>query len=142
MISRRDFRIIMLYQFKLNHSSAEAAHNLALAFGSESPSEKTVKCWFAKFASGDFDIEDTSGRGRRLSLDDEALRAAVESKHDTTTRVLATYFDVHHTTVVKHLPSIGMVMKIQNWTTHELTDAQRSTRYTICSNLLVRQKKN
>ncbi|EYC15576.1 hypothetical protein Y032_0036g3223 [Ancylostoma ceylanicum] len=106
----------MLYEFKLNHSAAEAARNLALAFGSESPSERTVRCWFAKFASGDFDLEGRTGRGRRVSLDDEALRAAVESKPDTTTRVLAADFGVHHTTSVKHLASIGMVKKIQKWT--------------------------
>ncbi|EYC32879.1 hypothetical protein Y032_0002g1143 [Ancylostoma ceylanicum] len=138
MMSRRDFRMIMLYEFKLSHSAAETAHNLALAFGSESPSERTMRCWFAEFASGDFDLEEKAGRGRRVSLDDEALRAAVESKPDTTTRVLAADFGVHHTTVVKHLASIGMVKKIQKWTPHDLTDDQRSTRYTICPNLLVR----
>ncbi|EYC39412.1 hypothetical protein Y032_0657g1245 [Ancylostoma ceylanicum] len=136
MMSRRDFRM-----FKLNHSAAEAARNPALAFGSESPSERTVRCWFVKFASGDFELKEEAGRGRRVSLDDVALRAAVGSKPDTTTRVLAADFGVRHTTVVKHLASISMVKKIQKCTPHDLTDDQRSTRYTICSNLLVRQKK-
>ncbi|EYC04868.1 hypothetical protein Y032_0085g1839 [Ancylostoma ceylanicum] len=49
-----------------------------------------------------------SGFPTAVSRDDEALRAAVESKPDTTTQVLAANFDVHHTTVVKHLASIGM----------------------------------
>ncbi|EYC26089.1 hypothetical protein Y032_0011g1552 [Ancylostoma ceylanicum] len=57
MMSQRDFRTMMLYEFKLNHSAAEAARNLDLAFGSESPFERTTRCWFAKFASGDFDLE-------------------------------------------------------------------------------------
>ncbi|EYC22487.1 hypothetical protein Y032_0017g3379 [Ancylostoma ceylanicum] len=138
MRSRRDFRMIMLYESKLNYSAAEAARNQAVAFGPESPSERKVRCWFAKFASGDFDLEEKAGRGRRVSLDDEALGAAVESKSDTTTRVLAADFDVHRTTVVEHLASIGTVKKIQKWTPHDLTDDQRSTRYTICPNLLVR----
>ncbi|EYC22951.1 hypothetical protein Y032_0016g3034 [Ancylostoma ceylanicum] len=86
MVSRRDFRVIMLYEFKLSHSAAEAARNMALAFGTDSASERTVRCWFAKFSSGDFDLEDKPGRGRRMSLDDQALRAAVETKPDTTTR--------------------------------------------------------
>ncbi|EYC04423.1 hypothetical protein Y032_0088g2196 [Ancylostoma ceylanicum] len=128
----------MLYEFKLNLSAAEAARDLALAFGSESPFARTVMCWSAKFASGDFDLEENAGRGRRMSLDDEALRAAAESKPDTTTGVLAADFDVHHTTVVRHLASTGIVKTIQKWTPHDLTDDQRSTRYTICSNLLVR----
>ncbi|EYC39717.1 hypothetical protein Y032_0643g1057 [Ancylostoma ceylanicum] len=85
MVSRRDFRVIILYEFKLSHSAAEAAHKIALAFGTDSPSERTVRCWFAKFSSGDFDLEDKPGRGRRMSLDDQALRATVETKPDTTT---------------------------------------------------------
>ncbi|EYC39682.1 hypothetical protein Y032_0644g1069 [Ancylostoma ceylanicum] len=88
MVSRRDFRVVMLYEFKLNHSAAEAARDIALAFGTDSPSERTVMCWFAKFSSGDFDLEDKPGRGRRMSLDDQALRAAVETNPDTTTRTL------------------------------------------------------
>ncbi|EYC42354.1 hypothetical protein Y032_0534g3066 [Ancylostoma ceylanicum] len=74
----------MLYEFKLNHSAAEAARNRALAFGTDSPSERKVRCWFAKFSSGNFDLEDKPGRGRRMSLDDQALGAAVEAKPDTT----------------------------------------------------------
>ncbi|EYC37512.1 hypothetical protein Y032_0784g2339 [Ancylostoma ceylanicum] len=89
MLSRRDFRVIMLYEFKLSHSAAEAARNIALVFGTDSASERAVRCWFAKFSSGDFDLEDKLGRGRRMSLDDQALRAAVETKPDTTTLTLA-----------------------------------------------------
>ncbi|EYC21516.1 hypothetical protein Y032_0019g3873 [Ancylostoma ceylanicum] len=136
MMCRRDLRMIMLYESKLNHSAAEAARNLTLAFGSKSPSKRTLRCWLAMFASGDFDLKEKAGRGRRVSLYDEALRAAVESKPDNTTRVLAADFDVHHTTVVKPLASISLVKKIQKWTPHHLTDDWRSTRYTICSNLL------
>ncbi|EYB87332.1 hypothetical protein Y032_0265g665 [Ancylostoma ceylanicum] len=33
-----------------------------------------------------------------------------------------------------------MVRKIQKWTPHDLTDDQQSTRYEICSKLLVRQE--
>ncbi|EYC38487.1 hypothetical protein Y032_0714g1763 [Ancylostoma ceylanicum] len=95
--------------------------NLAHAFDSESPSEKTVRCWLAKFSSDHFDLEQKPGRGRRMLLDDQALRAAVESKPDTTTRALAADLGVHHTTVVKHLASIAMIRKIQRWTSQDLT---------------------
>ncbi|EYC30871.1 hypothetical protein Y032_0004g1823 [Ancylostoma ceylanicum] len=78
----------MLYEFILSHSAVEAARNIAPAFGTDSPSERTVRCWFAKFPSGDFDLEDKPGRGRRMSLDDQALRAAMETKPDTTTQQL------------------------------------------------------
>ncbi|EYB95176.1 hypothetical protein Y032_0163g3505 [Ancylostoma ceylanicum] len=113
MVGRRDFRVIMLYEFKLSHSAAEATRNIALAFGMDSPSERTVRCWFAKFCSGDFDLEDKPGRGRMMSLDDQALRAAVETKPDTTTRMLAAGLGVHYATVSKHA-STGMVRKCKS----------------------------
>ncbi|EYB97260.1 hypothetical protein Y032_0142g2325 [Ancylostoma ceylanicum] len=111
MVSRRDFRVIMLYEFRLSHSAAEAARIIALAFGTDSPSERTVGCWFAKFSSGDFDLEDKPGRGRRMSLDDLALIAAVETKPETTSRTLPAGLGVHYATVSKHFASIGMVRK-------------------------------
>ncbi|EYC32286.1 hypothetical protein Y032_0003g1497 [Ancylostoma ceylanicum] len=93
MVSRRDFRVIMLYEFKLGHSAAEAARNIEPVFGMDSSSERTVRCWFAKFSSGDFDLEGKPGRGRRMSPDDQALRAAVETKPDTTNRTLTADLD-------------------------------------------------
>ncbi|EYC25363.1 hypothetical protein Y032_0012g1844 [Ancylostoma ceylanicum] len=62
MMSRRNFRMDMLYEFK--------------------------------------DLEEKAGRGRRVSLDDEVLRTAVESKPDTITRMLAADFGVLHTVLL------------------------------------------
>ncbi|VDL70636.1 unnamed protein product [Nippostrongylus brasiliensis] len=73
----------MLYEFKLEHSAAEAARNIDTAFGMESPTERTVRLWFRTFTSGDFNIEDKTKPGLRTSLDDGILRAAVTSKPDT-----------------------------------------------------------
>ncbi|EYB87690.1 hypothetical protein Y032_0258g422 [Ancylostoma ceylanicum] len=94
--------------FGAEHSAAEAARNIALAFGTDSPSERTVRCWFAKFSSGDLDLEDKPGRGRRMLLDDQALSAEVEAKPDTTTPTLAAGLGAHYVTVSKPLAFIGM----------------------------------
>ncbi|WKY11114.1 hypothetical protein Q1695_003007 [Nippostrongylus brasiliensis] len=132
-MNRRDFLVLMLYEFKLGHFTAEAARNIGTAFEMESPTERTVRLWFGKFTSGDFNIGDKTKPGRRTSLDDGILRAAVASKSDTTVRQLATGMDVHSATVARHLDSIGMVKKRQKWTPHELTDEQRLTRFNSCS---------
>ncbi|EYC34339.1 hypothetical protein Y032_0001g368 [Ancylostoma ceylanicum] len=86
MVSRRDFRVIMLYEFKLSHSAAEAARNIALAFGTDSPSERTVRRWFAKFSSGDFDLEDEPDRGK-----DVAGRSSTGSSGGNETRYYYSY---------------------------------------------------
>lgn len=137
-MNRRDFRVVMLYEFKLRHSAMEAARNMADVFGLESPSERTVRYWFEKFSHGDFNIEDKPGRGRKMSLDEQDLRTAVESKPEVSVRAIAEDLGVHHATVARHLSAIGMVKKKQKWIPHELTDEQRLTRFTVCSNLLIR----
>ncbi|EYB83654.1 hypothetical protein Y032_0332g2788 [Ancylostoma ceylanicum] len=95
----------MLYEFKLSHSAAEAARNIALIFATDSPSEGTVRCWFAKISPGDFDLEDKPGRGRRMSLDDQALRAAVETKPDTTIRAANSLSGTAESTASASTPS-------------------------------------
>ncbi|EYC34205.1 hypothetical protein Y032_0001g302 [Ancylostoma ceylanicum] len=67
-----------------------------------------------KISFGDFDLEDKPGRGRRMSLDDQALRSAVETKSDTTTRTLAAGLGIHYATVSKHFASIGMVKECKS----------------------------
>ena len=58
MMSLSDFRPIFLYEFKLNRSAAETARKINQAFGNDSANERTVRRWFAKFRSGDFNLED------------------------------------------------------------------------------------
>lgn len=60
---------------------------------------------FQKFSSGDIDFEDKSVPGRRMSLDDQLLRAAVESKPDRNVRKIAADMDVHSATASRHLAS-------------------------------------
>lgn len=139
-MNRRDYRVIMLYEFKLEHSAAEAARNLSSVFGTNCPCERTVELWFKKFASGDFDLEEKSGRGRRSSLNDQDLRRAVEANPETNTRTLAEDLGVHYSTVARHLLTIGKVKKMSKWVPHDLTDEQRLARFDTCSNLLVRHK--
>lgn len=89
-----------------------------------------------EFFSGDFNLEDELGRGRKPSLDDQALRAAVESKPDASTRTRV--FTIAQPQNIR-LP-LGVMRKVQKWILHDLTYDQRSARYAVCFNLLVRLK--
>ena len=53
MMSLRNFRPIFLYEFKLNQNAAETARKINQAFDNDNVNECTVRCWFAKFRSGD-----------------------------------------------------------------------------------------
>lgn len=48
-MNRRHVRVVMLYEFNLQHSAAEATRNFTNAVGSESHSGRTVRYSFEKF---------------------------------------------------------------------------------------------
>ncbi|KAK6736417.1 hypothetical protein RB195_019227 [Necator americanus] len=87
-MNRRDYRVIMLHEFKFGHSAAEASRNLSTAFG-------------------DSDLEEKPGR--TSSLDNEDLERALEANPETNTRTLTEDLGVYHATVVGHLAEIGKV---------------------------------
>ena len=49
----KDFRVLFLYKWKSKHNAAEAARNINAAFGNDSVNEHTIRCWYAKFETGD-----------------------------------------------------------------------------------------
>lgn len=76
-----------------------------------------------------------------MSLNDEVLRAAVESKPDLTIRKVAAVMGVHSSTVSRHLAAIAMVKRKAKWIPHDLIDRQRWTRFNIFSNLKRKEKR-
>ena len=63
-MSLSDFRPNFHYEFKLNQSVAETLRKINQAFGNDGVNERTLRCWFAKFGSGDFSFEDERRSGR------------------------------------------------------------------------------
>ena len=99
------------------------------------------KCqrWFAKFSSGNFNLKDSPRSGRPKSLDQEAIKDAVEVNPKLTSRELAQQFNTTHTTIISYLHVLGKISKLGQWVPHELNDAQRNQRLTVCSSLLSRK---
>ena len=71
MMSLSDFRLIFLYEFKLNQGAVETARTINQVFGNNSVTEHTVRRWFAKFRSWDFNLEYEPRIGRPTVNQDE-----------------------------------------------------------------------
>lgn len=130
----------MFYEFKLGHTAAEAYRNIIKVWGDNSLCERSVNNWFAKFRSGDFDLENQD-RGRPPTLvDNGQLKALIEEDTTKTVRELAADLQVDASTISRHLAQLGKVKKLDRWVPHELNEKQAKKRYHICSSLLLRQK--
>ena len=77
-MNSRDFRVLFLYECKSKHNSVAAARNIDSAFGNGSINEFTIRCWYAKFETGNMSLT-KEDRGRpEAVVDNEVLRSIVE----------------------------------------------------------------
>ena len=104
-----EIRYVMLNHFKKKWTSGQSYSDLVATYGEEAISKSTVEKWFARFRSGDTNVEDKEREGRPSELDDDALLEAVEADESWTTRMLAEEFGVDHSTIVRHLQKLGKV---------------------------------
>ena len=88
------FLSIFLYEFKLNQSAAETVRKINQAFGNDSVNERTFRRRFTKFPSGDFILEDELESGRPTVIQDEVLRALMETDPSQTVRGMTEELDV------------------------------------------------
>lgn len=133
-------RCCLLFEFKLGAKATDAAAKICSAFGEDYVSVRTAQEWFKKFRDGRTSLTDKPRSGRPSSLDNEALRAAIESDPDQTLAELAEQFSVSSETIRTHLKDLGKSWRLNKWVPHELTEDQKTVRKTICSSLHFRSK--
>ncbi|ETN77895.1 hypothetical protein NECAME_10727 [Necator americanus] len=63
-------RHVLLYEFESDHPAAEAHRNLSQVFGTEAPSERSVRTWFQRFKPGNKKLEDEPRSATAISFDE------------------------------------------------------------------------
>ena len=100
----------------------------------------TVLIRFAKFRSGNFRLG-IEPRGRpQPKINNDKLKAIVESDTFQTTLALASKFGVSMPTILDHLRQINNVKQLNRWVPHELKAYQMKKRFDACVSLLSRNK--
>jgi histone-lysine N-methyltransferase SETMAR len=132
-------RHCMLFQFKSGVNATVATKNICAVYP-EAISVRQCQNWFQRFREGDFDLKDKPRPGAVPVVNDDVLRADIESNPRQTTYDLAERYGCCQKTIWNHLHAIGKVCKLSVWVPHKLTDENRTQRTTICSGLLSRQE--
>lgn len=134
-------RHCILYEFEQGRNAVQAYQNLLKVFGDDAVSERTCRNRFQKFKAGDRSLEDRPRSGRPSAIDDDILLNILKENPFLTSSEIAEKLNVAQQTVSDHIQRLGLVYKYSQWVPKELTISNLSTRVTICSSLLCRNKR-
>nr|AAP51092.1 transposase [Forficula auricularia] len=138
---KEHFRHILLFYFRKGKNASQAHKKLCAVYGDEALKERQCQNWFAKFRSGDFSLKDEKRSGRPVEVDDDLIKAIIDSDRHSTTREIAEKLHVSHTCIENHIKHLGYVQKLDTWVPHELKETHLTQRINICD-LLKKRNEN
>lgn len=99
--------------YSVNSNLATATRDINSVWELESVSEQTVRRRFQKLISKDLELQDGTGYGYKLSLNNDELKAAVEVHSNTDSRAMISMLKVSVRTARRHLALIDEEKKMQ-----------------------------
>ncbi|CAG0880022.1 unnamed protein product [Darwinula stevensoni] len=115
------------------HSARATADNICAAFKGNVVHYSTVSRWLKCFESGGTTFRDRPRSEHPSTVDDEALRNALNAKPNSTTCELATTLGVTHMAIGNHLNDLGYWKVYSTWVPHQLSVALSINNMCICS---------
>ena len=85
--------------------------------------------------------EDEKRSGRPVEVDDDLIKAIIDSDRHGTTREIAEKLHVSRTCIEKHIKQLGYVQKLDTWIPHELKEKRLTRRINSCD-LLKKRNEN
>ena len=103
------FQHILLFEFDRGAKTAEVARNICAMYEDNAIGESTARKWFSRFKEDRFDISDIPRSGRSSGFDEDHLNTLIHNNPCQYTRELANVMNCDHSTIVRHLHSMGKV---------------------------------
>ena len=125
-------RGVLLHYFNMKKSAAESHRILVEVYGDHALSERTCQKWFARFKSGDFDLEDQERAGCPKKFEDAELEALLDEDPCQTQEELALSLEVTQQNISLRLKAMGMIQKQGNWVPYELKPKDSERRFFAC----------
>ena len=76
-----------------------------------------------------------------VEVDDDLIKAIIDSDRHSTTREIAEKLHVSHLCIENHLKQLGYVQKLDTWVPHELKEKHLTQRINSCD-LLKKRNEN
>ncbi|EZA49217.1 Histone-lysine N-methyltransferase SETMAR [Ooceraea biroi] len=133
---KEHFRHILFCYFRKGKNAVQAHKKLSDVYGEDALKLRQCQNWFTKFRSGDFNVKDAPRSGRPIEIDDDKLKALIDSNRRLTTREIAENLNISKSSVENHLKRLGYISKLDIWVRHELKEIHLTERIDICDSLL------
>ncbi|GFV55827.1 histone-lysine N-methyltransferase SETMAR [Trichonephila clavipes] len=133
---KQHFRHFLLFYYKKGKKAVQARKKLTDVYGEGVLTVRQCQNWFAKFRSGNFDIEDAPRSGRPVEVDKDVIKSLVDANRRITTCEIGLRLNLSNSTVYYRLKSLGLSSKLNVWIPHVLTERNLCRRIDICDSLL------
>ncbi|GFX62465.1 histone-lysine N-methyltransferase SETMAR [Trichonephila clavipes] len=137
---KQHFRHILLFYYRKGKNAVQARKKLTDVYGEGALTVRQCQNWFAKFRSGNFDVEDAPRSGRPVEADKDAIKALVDANRRITTREIGLRLNLSTPTVYGHLKDLGLSTKLDVWVPHVLTERNLCRRTDVYDSLLKRHE--
>ena len=111
-------RGVFLHYFNMTKTAAKSHRIFVEVYGEHALAERTCQKWFARFESGDFDLEDEERPGTPNKFEDEELEALLDEDCSQTQEELAEFLGVTQAAILKRLKAAGYIQKQENGVPH------------------------
>ena len=124
---------LMLFFYRKGKNVTQAANKICAVYGEGAVAERTVRKWFARFKTGDFNLEDQKRPDRSFITDEDQIKILIENNPRYTTRKLAEMLNVSKFTIHEHFVKLGYINRFDVWVPHDLTEKNLMDRISICA---------
>ncbi|XP_026829777.1 histone-lysine N-methyltransferase SETMAR-like, partial [Ooceraea biroi] len=129
---KEHFRHILFYYFRKGKNAVQAHKKLCHVYGEDALKLRQCQNWFTNFRSGDVNVKDAPRSGRPIEIDDDKIKALIDSNRRLTTREIAENLNISKSSVENHLKRLGYISKLDIWVPHELKEIHLTERIDIC----------
>ncbi|CAK1597914.1 unnamed protein product [Parnassius mnemosyne] len=101
------------FRYIKGKNAVQARKKLTDVYGEGVLTVRQCQNWFAKFRSGNFDVEDAPRSGRPVEADKDAIKALVDVNRRITTPEFRLRLNLSNSTVYDHLKGLGLMLSLK-----------------------------
>ncbi|XP_035724083.1 histone-lysine N-methyltransferase SETMAR-like [Vespa mandarinia] len=116
--SKQHFHHILFFYYRKGKNAVQVRKKLTDVYGKDVLTVRQCHDCFAKFRSGNFDVEDAPRSGRPVEADKDTIKALVDANRRIATREIGERLNLSNSTVYDHLKGLGLTSKLDIWVPH------------------------